>query len=163
MKKILIGAVLGALAIGGYAVAQVIPVPQVPALGQTDLVQIIPRGAPSAQSVYAPAGGVAGVEQYSYQVPLTAFAITVPAYVSLLYLNPAGTLATGAVTMETTPSDGQKFCLESTQTQTAITVSANTGQTMLTTIGLGAVTALVANTRVCYYYNAPLSGWIRIQ
>jgi hypothetical protein len=161
MKKLLVVATLAAFGLAGYAFAQVYPPPQAQSLGQTDLVQVIPGGAASAQSVYAPAGGVAGVEQYSYQVPLTGFTITVPNYTSLLYLNPAGTLAGGTLTMSASPSDGQKFCLEDTQIQSAITINANTGQTMLTSIGLGAVTALVANTSYCWYYNKPLSGWIR--
>ncbi|MBB3453894.1 hypothetical protein FHT86_002150 [Rhizobium sp. BK313] len=160
--KYILGAI-AALCIATAAVAQTISVPLLASLGQSDLVQVIKGGAPSAQSTYATVGSIAGVDQYSYQIPLTGFAITVPNFTSLLYLNPAGTLATGTLTMSATPSDGQRFCVEDTQTQTAITVSANTGQTMLTSIGLGAVTALVANTRVCWYYNAPLAGWIRTQ
>lgn len=166
MKKGLIASLFGSAALavvlcGAAHAQQNVVVPQVQSLNQNDLVQVVPRGYPSSGSVYAPAPAVAGLEDYSYQVPLTAFAITPPAHTSLLYLNPAGTLATGALTMEPNPSDGQRLCVEDTQTQTAITVSANTGQTMLTSIGLGAVTALVANTSVCWYFNAPLSGWIR--
>ena len=163
MKKRFLIAAAAALSFGTAAFAQTIPVPYVPSLGQSDAVAVIPGASPSAQSKYAAPGWVAGVEQYSYQVPLTGFAITVPAHNSLLYLNPAGTLATGAITMEATPSDGQKFCVEDTQTQTAVTVSAGAGSSMLTSIGLGAVTALTANTKYCWYYNRPLSGWIRTQ
>lgn len=161
-RKSILSAAIGLL-FATSAFAQVIPVPQVSAIGQGDLVQVLPGGAPQAQNKYAPAGGVAGVLQYSYQVPLTAFTITPANFTSSLYLNPAGTLATGTLTMASSPSDGQNFCLEDTQTQTAITINANTGQTMLTTIGLGALTALVANTRYCWFYNAPLAGWIRTQ
>lgn len=145
----------------GAAGAQISPVPQVQSIGQTDLVQVVPQGQPTAQSQYIVAPAIAALEDYSYQIPSTAFAITVPAHTSLMYLNPAGTLATGAFTMEATPSDGQHLCFEDTQIQTAVTISANTGQTMLTSIGLGAVTAFVANTRYCYFYNRPLAGWIR--
>lgn len=157
LKRIVLGA-CGALVLASLALAQVITVPVVQSLGPTDLVQVIPQGQPSAQSVYASPGSIAGVEAYSYQIPLTAFAITVPAHVDFLYLNPAGTLATGALTMEPTPSDGQRFCLQDTQTQTAITVSANTGQSLG---GIAAPTALVANTRYCWFYNRPLASWIR--
>lgn len=163
MKKRFLLAGVAALAFGAAAIAQTIPVPYVASLNQNDAVQVLPGGVPSARSQYANPGWIAGVEQYSYQVPLTGFAITVPAHNSLLYLNPAGTLATGAITMEATPSDGQKFCVEDTQTQTAVTVSAGAGSSMLTSIGLGAVTALTANTKYCWYYNRPLSGWIRTQ
>lgn len=158
LRSALVGVMCG-LSIAAVAQQQAI-VPQVQ-IGQNDLVQVIPNGQSSAGNVYAPAGGVAAVEQYSYQAPLTGFAITVPNYASLLYLNPAGTLATGTLTMQALPSDGQKFCVEDTQTQTAVTISANTGQTMLTSIGLGAVTAFVANTRYCFFYNKSLAGWIR--
>lgn len=158
--KTLIAATIALLASAGLALAQV---PQVQAIGQADLVPIIPGGQPSAPSVFAPAGAVGSMQSYSYQVPLTAFAITVPNLTGLLYLNPAGTLATGALTMMANASDGQIFCLEDTQVQTALTISANTGQTMLTSIGLGALTALAANTRYCWFYNKPLAGWIRTQ
>jgi hypothetical protein len=144
--------------IAGVALAQVLPVPQVQSLGLTDLVQVVPQGIPTASSQYAPVGAVAGVENYSYQIPLTAFAITVPAHVDLLYLNPAGTLATGAVTFEPNPSDGQRFCFQSTQVNTAITYTANTGQSF------GGIanptTYTVANTRLCWFYNRALATWI---
>ena len=126
IKKYLSAVALASVLIAGSAFAQVIPVPQVQKLGQTDLTNVIPGGAPGAQSVYVPVGGIGGLFQYSYQVPLTAFALTVPNFVSFEYLNPAGTLATGTLTMSASPSDGQNFCLQDTQTQTAITISANT-------------------------------------
>jgi hypothetical protein len=144
------------------ALAQTVQIPVATSIGQTDLTQIQPNGQPSgAQSIFFPLVGISGVESYSYQIPLTAFAITVPNHTSLMYINPAGTLATGAFTMEATPSDGQHICFEDTQIQTAVTISAGTGSTMLTAIGLGAVTAFAANTRYCYFYNRPLAGWIR--
>lgn len=148
------------LSIASLAVAQVLPVPQLQSLGQTDLVQVIPQGQPSAQNVYATPGAVAGVLQYSQQTPLTAFTITPPAHTSFLYLTPAGTLATGTLTMEAAPSDGQNFCLLDTQTQTAITIAGNTGQTIG---GLAALTALVAGTKYCYFYNKGTATWYRIQ
>ena len=148
-------------ALAAAVLAQVVS-PLVPSMHQNDTVQVNPYGAPSAQSVFAPPGAIAGIDQYSYQVPLTAFAITVPSYVSELYLNPAGTLATGTLTMMATPSDGQRFCLEDSQTQTAITISANTGQTLTAgTYGLATPTALVANTRYCWRYFGSQAAWVR--
>lgn len=159
MLKRLALAAIAALGLVGVVVAQVIVVPQVQSIGQADLVQVIPNGQPSSQSQYATAGAVAGVLQYSAQTPLTAFNIVVPNFTSLLYLTPAGTLATGTLTMEASPvSDGQNFCLLDTQTQTAITIAANTGQSLG---GLANLTALVANTRYCWFYNAQLATWIR--
>lgn len=163
MRTKLILAAAAAALISAAAFAATISVPFVASLSQSDAVQVLPNSNPSVQSSYAAPGWIAGLEQYSYQIPLAGFAITVPAHNSLLYLNPAGTLATGAITMEATPSDGQKVCFEDTQTQTAVTVSAGSGSSMLTSIGLGAVTAFTANTRYCWYYNRPLSGWIRTQ
>ena len=54
--------------------------------------------------------------------------------------------------------DGQRFCLVSTQTQTAMTAVANTGQTIVGT----AVTALVANVQVCWVYRTSTLSWYRL-
>ncbi len=91
------------------------------------------------------------------QIPLTGFTITVDDGVSSLILNPAGTLATGTITLPANPYEGQYLELVSTQTQTALTVTANTGQTI---VG-AAVTALVAVTAVKYYYLA--TKWYRVR
>lgn len=158
LKLKFVGLALVAGFIASAAVAQVIPAPQPSALGQADITNVIPGGQPTAQTKYIQTGAIGGQELYSFQVPLTAFAITIPAHTSLMMINPAGTLATGAFTMEATPSDGQRMCLLSTQTQTAMTVAGNTGQT----IGGGAAaTALVANTKICYTYIAVTSTWYR--
>ncbi|SDD95050.1 hypothetical protein SAMN05216337_1017134 [Bradyrhizobium brasilense] len=159
-KRLLLGISLSA-ALAVAAAAQTISVPQVQSMGQNDLVQVVPGGLPSAQEVFATPGAIGGVLQYSQQTPLTAFTITVPNATSFLYLTPAGTLATGTLTMEAAPvSDGQKFCLLDTQTQTAITIAANTGQSLG---GLANPTALVAGTTYCWFYNAQTATWYRIQ
>lgn len=161
MNKLLIGAALGLSVLAAAALAQVIA-PTAASLNQNDLVQVIPRGAPSAQSVYTTPGAIAGVDLYSYQIPLTAFAITPANGVSYLLLNPAGTLATGTLTMEAQPSDGQRFSVFTSQTQTAITISANTGQTMdAGVIGLAQPTALTAKTTYTWRYIGPLATWVR--
>jgi len=158
LGKISILGLLSAAVIGGYAIAQTIVVPKVQNVQTTDLFQDITGGFPQAQSFYATAAQISGVVGYTYTIPLTGFAITNTTATGLLYLNPAGTLATGTLTMEATPSDGQNFCLLDTQTQTAITIAANTGQSLG---GLANLTALVANTRYCWFYNKPLATWIR--
>src|SRR5205823_1393392 len=66
----------------------------------------------------------------SLQVPTTGFSITIGAGVSTLLLNPAGTLATGSITMPAVPVDGQIVRLATTQTVTALTLAANTGHTI---------------------------------
>lgn len=170
MKKLL--ALASALVIGlvsfGAAVAQTqspalssqnLVIPLVPTVGTTDLFQDVVNGYPTAPSSYATAAQIAGVPGYTFVVPLTGFSLTAGNSTSLLFLNPAGTLATGTVTMAPNPSDGQVFAIESTQTQTALTVTANTGQT----VGGTAVTALVANTKVAWFFNKSLATWFRTQ
>lgn len=164
--KFLLSGIAVAAALGiGVAVAQISPpVNMVQALGQADLVKVVPNGTPTPTTYWANPGAIAGVEQYSYQVPLTAFTITVPNTVSLMVLNPAGTLATGTLTMAANPADGQRFCLYDSQTQTAITVDANTNQTLNTTIGIATPTALTAKTKYCWVFMGNVSGlaaWVR--
>jgi hypothetical protein len=161
----ILGIWLGLIAATGLglavAIGQITAPPRGP-IAQTDLTQVIPLGQPSAQSVYSPTPSIGGVDYYSYQVPLTAFSITPANGISYLLLNPAGTLATGTLTMEAQPSDGQRFSIFTSQTQTAITVQANTGQTLdAGVIGLAQPTALTAKTTYTWRYFAPLATWVR--
>lgn len=87
------------------------------------------------------------------QVPVTAFSITPTA--SLTILNPAGTLATGTFTLPANPFDGQLVALATAQTVTALTVAAQSGQT----IGNPAVTTLVAGNNVAWSWKASASTW----
>jgi len=89
---------------------------------------------------------------FDYQVPLTGFSITPVATATVL--NPAGTLATGTITMPASPDDGTICAVSSTQTITALTVSANTGQSIV-----GAVTTLSAGTNMAYQYRAADKTW----
>jgi len=107
-------------------------------------------------------------EAFDFYVPLTGFTITMQT--GKLVLNPAGTLATGTVNLPLNPPDGAIAEISSTQTQTALTVAANTSDSL---VG-GTVSALVANTRVAWRYS--LNGtknstgavvnarsWVRVQ
>jgi hypothetical protein len=96
-------------------------------------------------------------QSYSLQVPTTGFSITVGAGVSALLLNPAGTLATGTITMPAAPIDGQIVRLGTTQTITTLTLSPNAGQTIS-----GAVTTLTASAPATYQYVVSITKWIRI-
>lgn len=93
----------------------------------------------------------------SYQTPLTGFTITVSNTTGTLVLDPAGTLASGTITMPTSPTDKQIVRISSTQTITALTVSANTGQTIK-----GAVTTLAANGFASWIYRSTNTTWYRI-
>lgn len=92
---------------------------------------------------------------YSLQAPAAGFSITVPTHCTGLFLNPGATLASGTVTMEATPEDGQRLTITSTQTVTTFTLAAATGQTVL-----GGVTTLTALTPVRYRYIGQIKTWI---
>ena len=85
-------------------------------------------------------------EPFELYVPLTGFSISPIS--SNVVLNPAGTLATGTILLPLNPSDGQKLVITSTQTQTALTVTANTNDSIV-----GGPTALVAKTAVTLRYS----------
>jgi hypothetical protein len=117
----------------------------------TTLVADVPaRGQPAYQNgvggTYADA---APVEVY---IPLTGFTISPNA--SAVVINPAGTLATGTILLPLNPSDGQRFSITSTQTQTALTVTANTNDSIV-----GGPSALVANTPVVLRYSLYGTGF----
>lgn len=162
MKKSLIVAGLGLVALAGVAIAQTYPAPTVTSVGPTDLFQDVVAGAPQVGNQYATARQISGIVGVTYVVPLTGFTLTVPNATKLEYINPAGTLATGAFTLMASPGDGQETCLESSQTQTAVTVAANTGQS-LASYGGAALTAMTANTKYCYVYIASQAAWVRTQ
>ena len=160
IRKSLIGlAVAGAalLGVGGYIVAQVIVVPQVATLNpNNDVIQVIPNGAPAANEVYATPALITNVYGYYKSVPATNFVYTFTKNVTFAAFNPSGTLAALSAYLAPNPSDGARNCIFSTQTVTAAYVYANTGQSIN-----NAVTALVANTGVCYLYSASNTTWDR--
>lgn len=93
---------------------------------------------------------------YSYQTPSTGFAITIGNTVGRLLLDPAGTLATGTITMPATPLDGQVVKIASTQAITALTLSPNTGQTIPTPL-----MTLIAGGSAEYTYVLSQTKWIK--
>jgi len=86
------------------------------------------------------------LQQYDYQVLTTAFSYTFAAGTNVLVINPAGTLATGTITMPAAPADGMTISFSSTQAITALTVAGNTGQSIVgnpTTMNAGGAVTLV--------------------
>jgi hypothetical protein len=86
------------------------------------------------------------IQQYDYQAPTTGFSYTFAAGTQVLVMNPAGTLATGTITMPASPADGMTITFSSTQTITALTVQGNTGQSITgqpTTFGAGSAATFV--------------------
>jgi len=92
---------------------------------------------------------------YVYQSPTTGFSYTITSPVTLLA--PAGTLATGTVTMPASPADGMQVKICSTQIITALTLAGNTGQTVL-----NALTAFTAGSSAEYLYRSSNNTWYRI-
>lgn len=90
-------------------------------------------------------------------VPVTGFAIQIPNGCTALLLNPAGTLATGAVTMPPNPASGDKVSIHSSQTVTALTLNASSGQSFAGT----PPTTITSGAAIQYTYNSSASKWMR--
>lgn len=100
--------------------------------------------------------GTNGVLQsYDYQVLTTGFSYTFAAGITNLIMNPAGTLATGTITMPASPADGMTITFSSTQTITSLTVNGNSGQS-----AIGAPTTLTAGAVVVLVYRLSATTWI---
>ena len=93
------------------------------------------------------------LQSYDYQVLTTGFTYTFAAGTQVLVINPAGTLATGTITMPASPSDGMTITFSSSQQITALTMAGN-GATLV-----GAVTFLPAKTGVTYVYRLTNTTW----
>jgi hypothetical protein len=95
----------------------------------------------------------------SVYVPTTGFSKTVTSNTSTLLINPAGTLATGTITFPASTAcvNGQELQIASSQTITALTVTAGSG----TTIN-GAPSTILANTSFKYIYNTSGTTWYRL-
>ena len=99
--------------------------------------------------------GTAGLlQQYDYQVSTTGFSYTFAAGTTVLVMNPAGTLATGTITMPAAPADGMTISFSSTQIITALTVSANTGQSIV-----GQPTTMNAGGAATFVYRLSNTTW----
>ena len=94
------------------------------------------------------------LQQYDYQVLTTAFTYTFAAGTTVLVINPAGTLATGTVTMPAAPADGMTISFSSTQIITALTVAGNTGQSIV-----GNPTTMNAGGGATFVYRLANTTW----
>ncbi len=155
-KSLLVASAI-VVGLGVVAIAQSLPnLPVLSVVNANDLFQDIVHGAPQAGNFYVTAAQIAGVPGYTKVIPVTAFSLTFANTQTDMILIPAGTLATGTITTAPNPSDGQRECVISSQTQTALTFTANTGQTVT-----NGPTALVALTPVCMTYSASNLTWNR--
>jgi hypothetical protein len=94
------------------------------------------------------------LQNYDFQTLTTGFSYTFTSF-NVLFANPAGTLATGTVTMPASPVDGMTVTITSTQQITALTINANTGQSIVA----GGVVQLNANTNRVYLYRLANTTW----
>ena len=76
---------------------------------------------------------------------------------TVLVINPAGTLATGTITMPASPADGMTITFSSSQQITALTMAGNGASIN------NAVTFLPAKTAVTYVYRATGTTWWPVQ
>ena len=93
------------------------------------------------------------IQSYDYQTPTTGFTYTFAAGTQVLVMNPAGTLATGTITMPASPADGMTITFSSSQQITALTMAGN-GATINS-----AITSLGAKQAVSYVYRATGTTW----
>ena len=90
-------------------------------------------------------------------VPTTGFTNTIANTTSYYILEPAGTLATGTLTMPASPVNEQVVTIASTQTITALTHSPNTGQTLK-----GALTTIAVDGNASWIYRTANTTWYRV-
>jgi hypothetical protein len=101
--------------------------------------------------------GYSGVEintGFNVQSPSTGFSITVGAGVGLQLLSPAGTLLAGTVKMPAAPVNGQVLRIKTMQAITTLTLSPNTGQSLL-----GAITTLALGGGAECIYQSSNTTW----
>lgn len=97
------------------------------------------------------------LQSYDYQVLTTGFSYTFASGITTLIAQPAGTLATGTITMPGSPADGMVITFMSTQEVTALTINGNTGQS----IGGTQTTQLPANSAMSFVYRQSNTTWYR--
>jgi hypothetical protein len=103
-------------------------------------------------------GGATADASHSIQTPVAGFSITIGNKVGTLTLTPAGTIASGTITLPAAPINGQVIHITSTQNITTLTIAPNAGQTLANAIHMIAATAPVS-----YMYDAPGTKWYRVQ
>ncbi len=94
----------------------------------------------------------------STQTPATGFTITAAAGITQLVLTPAGTLASGTITLPPNPGDNQPFMAMTSQTITALTVNTSDGTTIP-----AAPTTLSNTSAIKLIFQAASNSWIREQ
>jgi hypothetical protein len=97
------------------------------------------------------------IQAYDFQALTTGFTYTFAAGTQTLVMNPAGTLATGTITMPAAPADGMTITITTTQQITALTIAGNSGQS----IGGTQVALMAANSALSFVYRLTNTTWYR--
>lgn len=92
-----------------------------------------------------------------YVTPTTGFSNTIANTTTNYIVEPAGTLATGTITMPASPVNGQRVTIASKTAITALTHSPNSGQTLN-----GALTTIAANGFGTWIYRTTNTSWYRV-
>lgn len=154
----ILGALFAASIGAGVALAQIVtpPLSQVVTVDPTaDLFLDVVNGQPTTASRYASAAQINAAPGVQYSVPVTGFSIQVLDATTYVFIKPAGTLANGTFLFPVNASDGQHLCFFDTATQSAVTMTAGTGDTLSGT----SITALTAATQYCWRYVKPTRTW----
>lgn len=88
-----------------------------------------------------------------YAAPTTGQTVTANAGVRILFINPAGTLATLTVVLPASPVEGQDFIVCASQILTALTITGTIVGT-LTTLALGGFARFVYSTDAAKWFRA---------
>lgn len=95
------------------------------------------------------------VPQVQYTTPTTGQTITVNSNGhTVLFINPAGTILALTVTLPSSPSDGDRVTLASSQVVTGLTMNGGTI--------IGALSALAVATFATYVFSNSSSNWFRM-
>jgi hypothetical protein len=97
------------------------------------------------------------LQSYDYQVLTTGFSYTFASGTTTLIAQPAGTLATGTITMPGSPADGMVITFMTTQEITALTIAGGAGQS----IGGTQVSSMAANSSMSFVYRLSNLTWYR--
>jgi hypothetical protein len=95
---------------------------------------------------------------YQYSAATANFNDTVGASVSRVIYNPAGTLATGTLTLPAGNVEAKVVTVSSTQTITAFKVNPSVGTTLVPSANV----TLSAGTSVSYFYHLAETKWYKI-
>lgn len=165
-KSRIIGAALGLLGIGagiGAVIAQSISVPRVQSLGPTDIMQVVPGAAPSAQSVYA---SLLQLQAYLLGGNSQRTSVTAPALTSCGTGSPSilgddvagtvtmGTSATGCVITFNTAYGTAPHCVVTSRTAYGTTALAYT----VSTAAITTTQSSGSSNLIDYFCKAPIGA-----